>query len=273
MKNYRAIAEYYDAEYADKQMLQEDVPFLLAHLPARRRTILEIAAGTGRVAIPLAQAGHRVVGFDNAKDMLAIARRKRDAVGLTDRELKLVHADALKLDLGQRFDVACVLFNTFLNFTTLDRQDRLLQRIGEHLKPRGRLWIDIFNPDLDLMAEPESYDIDPSIFYVHSLDRTVQRTVDVERNNVDQQQRVTFKYCWYDLKGNAYAEQVAFDLTFMFPRELRLLLERNGFEIVNLWGDYDGSKLTDGSPRIICDARLKSAKGVGTARRHRGGAE
>lgn len=260
MKHYQAIAEYYDAEYADKQMLQEDVPFLLAHLPQRRQRILEIATGTGRVAIPLAQAGHQVVAFDNARDMLAIARRKRDAVGLGDGELELVRADALKLNLGRKFDVACVLFNTFLNFVTLEEQDRLLERVRQHLKPRGRLWIDIFNPDLEMMAEPLSVDIDPSIFYVHSLDRTVQRTVDIERNNVDQRQHITFKYCWYDMQGNAHQEEVAFDLTFMFPRELRLLLERHGFEVVNLWGDYDGSALTDESPRIICDARLKRSR-------------
>ncbi len=256
MKRYQAIAEYYDAEYADKQMLQEDVPFMLARLPKRRQRILEVAVGTGRAAIPLAQAGHQVVGFDNARDMLAIARRKRDAVGLTDRELELIHADALKLDLGRQFDVACVFFNTFLNFVTLEEQDRVLERIRAHLRPRGRRWIDIYNPDLTLMAEPASYDIDPSMFYVHSLDRTVQRTVDVERNIVDQVQRVTFKYCWYDMQGNAYHDQVEFDLTFMFPRELRLLLERHGFKVVNLWGDYDGSVLTDESPRIICEARL-----------------
>ena len=54
-------------------------------LPARRQTVLELAVGTGRAAIPIAQAGHRVVGVDYAADMLAIARRKRDAVGLTER--------------------------------------------------------------------------------------------------------------------------------------------------------------------------------------------
>src|SRR5690554_5300428 len=118
MKRYRAIAEYYDPEYAANDMLQRDVPFLLEHLPARSQRILEIAVGTGRVAIPLAQAGHRVVGIDYAREMLEIARRKRDAVGLRERELELIEANVLDFDLGRKFDVACILFNTFLNFTT-----------------------------------------------------------------------------------------------------------------------------------------------------------
>ena len=98
MKRYRAIAEYYDAENEHAAMLREDVPFFLRELPRReRQTVLELAVGTGRAAIPIAQAGHRVVGVDYAKDMLAIAKRKRDAVGLSDRELKLVDADVARM--------------------------------------------------------------------------------------------------------------------------------------------------------------------------------
>ncbi len=260
MKRYRAIAEYYDPEYAANDMLQRDVPFLLEHLPARSQRILEIAVGTGRVAIPLAQAGHRVVGIDYAREMLEIARRKRDAVGLRERELELIEANVLDFDLGRKFDVACILFNTFLNFTTLEEQDLLLENIRRHLKPRGRIWIDIFNPDPELLAQPRSENLEPTLFYVHSLDRTVQRTTDVERHPDLQLQRITFRYCWFDNEGREHVERITFDLTHLFPRELQLLLERHGFEIVNLWGDYDGSDVTADSPRIICDARLKRGR-------------
>src|ERR1700733_7610122 len=82
MSHYRAISAYYDAEYEGAEMLQEDVPFLLRHLPKRRQKILEIAVRTGRAGIPLAQAGHRVVGVDYAPEMLKIAERRRDSVGI-----------------------------------------------------------------------------------------------------------------------------------------------------------------------------------------------
>src|SRR5690349_8163032 len=95
MKRYRAIAEYYDVENVRHKMLEQDVPFFLRQLPRSRQSILELAAGTGRAAIPMAQAGHRVVGVDYAQDMLAIARRKRDAVGLGDEQLSIVRDDML----------------------------------------------------------------------------------------------------------------------------------------------------------------------------------
>lgn len=153
-KRYRHVAEYYDAEYAHRKMLEQDVSFFLARLPKRRQEILELAVGTGRAAIPLAQAGHRVVGVDYARDMLDIARRKRDAVGLSDRDLELILRDALRLSLKRKFDWVCLFFNTFLVFTTLAEQDCLLRVVCSHLRSGGRFWLDIFLPDLSLIPIP-----------------------------------------------------------------------------------------------------------------------
>ena len=258
MKRYRAIAEYYDAENERLPWLQRDVPFFLRQLPrGRRLNILELACGTARAAIPIAQAGHRVVGVDYAKDMLAIAERKRDAVGVGDRELKLVQADVLKLDLKEQFDVVAIFFNTFLSFTTLQQQDRFLAVVKKHLKRRnGVFWLDIFQPNLALLADDVSRGIDATIFHVPALNRTVFVNVDVRRDPSKQLQRVTFNYRWHDGHGVEHRERTDFDLTFIFPRELQILLERNGFVIDRIFGDYDGEPLDADSPRIIARCRI-----------------
>jgi SAM-dependent methyltransferase len=248
---YRALAEYYDAEYAESKMLQEDVPFFLGQLPRKRQSILELCVGTARAAIPLAQAGHRVTGVDYAKDLLEIARRKRDAVGLGDAHLKLIYGNALKLDLSERFDWICIFFNTLLAFATLAEQDQLLAVVRKHLKPTGRFWIDIFNPDLQLLAGGQQKGFDPHLFYVPGLDRTVYQTTDIKRDIAAQLQEVTFHYRWYDDRGREHREKNCFTMTWMFPRELQLLLERNGLAIENIYGNYDGSELISRSPRMI----------------------
>jgi SAM-dependent methyltransferase len=251
MKRYRAIAEYYDFENAHHAMLQEDVPFFLGHLPRRRQRVLELAVGTARAAIPIAQAGHRVVGIDYAPDMLAIAKRKRDAVGLGDKQLRLLHGDLLAFELGETFDWVCLLFNTLLAFTELHELDSLLQNAWRHLRRGGRFWVDVFQPNLRLLVQPRSKRCDPCAFYVPPLDRTVMRTADIVRDPAKQVQRVTFHYTWFDAKTREHRQRVPFDLTFMFPRELQLLLERNGFDIEHLYGNYDGSRLNADSPRMI----------------------
>jgi SAM-dependent methyltransferase len=252
MKRHRAIAEYYDFEYPNHEFLEQDVPFFLGQTPRRRRqSVLEIAVGTGRAAIPIAQAGHRVVGVDYARDMLGIAKRKRDAVGLTDKHLRLVHADALSLDLGETFDWVCVFFNTFLAFQTLEEQDQLMGAIVRHLKPKGRFWVDLFQPDYRLLAADASVGLEPFIFHVPPLNRTVFKTTDVRRSPHHQVQRVTFNYAWFDDAGDRHQEHTHFDMTWLFPRELRMLVERHGLVVEHLFGNYDGSRLHADSPRII----------------------
>ncbi|HEV8605491.1 MAG TPA: methyltransferase domain-containing protein [Tepidisphaeraceae bacterium] len=250
MAKYRPIPEYYDAEYEQEEMLERDVPFLLKHLRPRQ-SVLELAVGTGRAAIPIAQAGHRVVGIDNDAAMLRVAAGKREAVGLKEKRLKLLNQDILDLKIGQKFDWICVLFNTFLIFTTLEQQDRALRAIRRHLKASGRFWVDIFQPNLALIAQDESTNLQPKTFYVPQLDRTVFRSTDVRRDPASQIQRVTFHYIWFDKAGRQMHQERTFNLTFLFPRELRLLLERNGLEIEELYGNYDGSKLNANSPRMI----------------------
>ncbi|CAN5496039.1 class I SAM-dependent methyltransferase [soil metagenome] len=254
--HYRAIAEYYDAEYASKEMLQHDVPFFMEQLPKSKQSVLDLACGTGRASIPIAQAGHRVVGVDYAADMLAIAKRKRDGVGLTDGQLNLKQQNCLKLRLNEKFDWITIFFNTFLAFTTLEQQDAVLAGVRKHLKPRGRFWLDIFQPNLDLLAKPVSKNVDSNHFYVDSLERAVLQQTDVRRDQATQCQHVTFRYQWFDASGREHREKISFDMTFMFPRELQLLLERNGLKIEAIFGDYDGSPLSPDSPRMIAKCRL-----------------
>jgi SAM-dependent methyltransferase len=258
MRNYRAIAEYYDAENESIPMLRQDVPFFIGQLPRRpRQTVLELAAGTGRAAIPLAQAGYAVTAVDYAADMLAIARRKRDAVGLTDAKLRLIEADILELDLGQTFDWICILFNTFLGFTTLDQQDRFLQIVRKHLKPAGRFWLDIFHPDHASLSQERRVDLSPNSFFVPEFDRTVFQTTEVRRGITGQLLRVTFHYQWFDKFGRERRQRTVYDMTYIFPRELQLLLERNGLQIERLFGNYDGSALSPNSPRMIARCTLR----------------
>src|SRR3954466_8641580 len=194
-------------------MLEADVPFLLSHLKSRQ-SVLELAVGSGRAAIPLAQAGHRVVGIDNDPAMLRLAQQKRDAVGLKSTQLQFIRQDILKLNLKQKFDWIILLFNTFLIFTTLEQQDRALQNIRRQLKPSGRFWLDVFQPNLALIAQDESTNLEPKTFYVPALDRTVFRSTDVRRDPASQIQRVTFNYIWFDKDGQEVREKRNFNLTF-----------------------------------------------------------
>src|SRR5688500_17234681 len=157
MSEYRPISEFYDAEYADQPMLRQDVGFFLSPLGSDPRDVLEIGCGTGRAAVPIAAAGHRVVGYDIDESMLQIAKARRNEAGLDESRLNIVHADATDADwprkLGRRrFDVCCCFFNTFLAFAPPEAQETCLTAARSVLKRGGRLWLDVFNPNLELIA-------------------------------------------------------------------------------------------------------------------------
>ncbi len=252
---YGAFARWYDAENEHHAMLREDVPFFLGQLPARKQRILELGAGTGRCAIPMALSRHQVVGVDHDPRMIAIALRRREAAGLDASRLDLRTGDFLKLRLSQRFDWVVAFFNTFLAFTTLSQQDAALQVARRHLKPAGRLWLDLAPPNLVLLSHARWRELDPTVFYVPALGTSVVKTTDIDRGRAGQVEHVTYRFRWCDAHGQTHMRKMSFDMTFIFPRELQMLLERNGFELEYLWGNYDGSAVTQESPRLIARCR------------------
>lgn len=252
---YRAIAEFYDAEYEQSEMLRRDVPFLLSHMPKRPCDVLEMAVGSGRAAIPLAQAGHRVTGVDYDADILAIARRKRGFVGLGERQLKLVKADVLRVNLKRKFDWVVLLFNTFQNFTTIRQMDQFLQNCRRHLKPDGRLWIDVAHPVPELLTRKRWEKLDAMKFQDPSTGRTITRTLTIELDDHLPVQHMSFEYRWRE-GGKGRCETIQFDMTWVWPREMELLLERNGFDVIKMFGDHAGAAVSADSSRVIALAKL-----------------
>ena len=249
-------AGWYDAEYADLAMLDEDVPFFLSQLPdGGPLDILEIGVGTGRAAAMLIDAGHRVTGVDSSPAMLKFAAAK--GVGA-----ELIEADAagdLPATLGGRtFDRVCLFFNTFLNFHEPEDQEAVLASAAAVLRPGGRLWLDVFNPDLDLILGGVDgvEDLDPTLFQTDD-GLSVMKRVDVRSDLTRQVQHVTYRFEWFEDGERREAER-SFEAAWVMPRELIRLLRLCGFAPTALWGGHDGSMLTATSDRIICEAAVVS---------------
>ena len=107
-----------------------------------------------------------------------------------------------------------------------------------------------------MLAQQAQKDLDPRFFREPRLGRTVQRLTDIRRGAVPQVQHLIFRYVWLDDRGRERRHHTEFDLTWIMPRELQMLLERNGLKIDEMWGNYDGSPLKADSPRIIAQCRL-----------------
>jgi SAM-dependent methyltransferase len=145
-----ALARLYDLDLADDP---GDLDLYLALADRAEGPILELAVGTGRLAIPLVEAGHRVTGVDLDPAMLDRARtRVRGDAG--EERLTLVEADivGLRLPDAVRFGLAFIALNSLLVLPTRAAQRAALRAMADHLLPGGLAVVDVWLPDADDLA-------------------------------------------------------------------------------------------------------------------------
>jgi SAM-dependent methyltransferase len=152
------FVEAYDAFYsASAPQIIGDVAFYERAAREVGGPVLELACGTGRVALPLAKAGLQVTGVDRSEAMLTIARRKLAALPASVRErLSLVNQDMSALNLDRDFGLILVPFRSFQSLLTIDLQRRSLEAIRPHMAPTGRLILHLFDPRLDWLIDPKA---------------------------------------------------------------------------------------------------------------------
>ncbi len=222
--------------------------------------VLELGVGTGRVAVPLAKDGHEVVGIDRSEAMLARAEQRARRNGV---RLRLLESDMRTFSLEQAFNLIAIPFNTFLMLTPDDRW-ACLARVREHLAPAGRLAIDVFQPDPNVIAGFDGGVIEDWTRRDLDTDREVTKFSSA-RANVD---HTTFRW-WYeevDQDGRVRRWQRETTMYYLYRREAELLLGAAGLEIETLHGDYDGSPMTATSPKLLIVARRRE-RGSGLERR------
>jgi SAM-dependent methyltransferase len=247
--NSAELAEIYDAVYAGR----DDHAFWAALAPDDG-AILELACGTGRVLLPLARAGHEIVGLDLSAQMLARCRAAlAGEAGAVRRRVELVQADMTSFDLSRRFALVTSPFRGFQHLTSVERQLACLGRCHAHLRPGGRLVLDLFNPDPSLLYEHGGSDgEDAAETLTWTGGRTIRwwgRVTGYHRADQLNQCEMTYEITTADGAIRRVTER--FPLRYLFRTEVEHLLARSGFAVVALYGDYDRSSYGDDSPELI----------------------
>jgi len=147
-----ALARFYDLDLVDDP---GDLDLYLALADRADGAILELAVGSGRLAVPLAEAGHSVTGIDIDPAMLDRARARASAAerGAADR-LSLVEADLVdvRLPAAGRFGLAIIALNSLLVLPTRAAQRAAVRTLADHLAPGGIAAVDVWIPDAEDLA-------------------------------------------------------------------------------------------------------------------------
>jgi SAM-dependent methyltransferase len=193
---------------------------------------LELAVGTGRVALPLAERGVPVHGIDLSGAMVARLRAKPggDAIGVTIGDFATTRADGT-------FSLAYLVFNTIMNLTTQDEQVACFRSVAAHLEPGGCFVIEVSIPELRRL--PAGQDVVPfAVTGTHvAFDRYDTATQAMSSNYIDvvggsgRYRSIPFRYVW--------------------PSELDLMAQLAGMRLRERWGGWAREPFTSASGKHI----------------------
>lgn len=252
-----ALAELYDVFPFDA-----DLPLYLELAAAQGGRVLELACGSGRVLVPLAAAGHNVLGLDTSPHMLDLARAKLAAAGPdVANNAELLRGDMRSFELGERFDLALIAAKSFAYLISRADQLRALSCIAAHLRPGGLLALDLLHPSPAWLQEPPGSLRQDLVQHVPERRITVARTEAVVSTDLAAQVRVIRSaYEVVASDGTLTKRFVEWPYRYVYRFEAELLLERAGFEIEAVFGGYRREPFTSQSRSVIVLARLPAPR-------------
>ena len=203
---------------------------------------VEFAIGTGRVAIPLAEAGIEVSGIELSHAMIAQLRAKVDA----DR-VPVVQGDMTTETVGENFALAFLVFNTIANLLTQNEQVECFRNAARHLRPGGRFVIELWVPQLRSLPPGHGATVEvsrPGYLLVDTYDTLHQYVVS---------HHVTFGADFLDGREARISRTPH---RYIWPSELDLMARIAGFELESRWADWDQSTFTAESRSHVSVYRL-----------------
>ncbi|HET8558833.1 MAG TPA: class I SAM-dependent methyltransferase [Gaiellaceae bacterium] len=210
MKDWFAgdVAARYDADTADMPV-EPVVEFLL---PFAGGGALELAIGTGRIAVPLAERGVRVAGIDLSPDMVAELRKKTDAISVAIGDYATTRVDG-------EFSLAYLVFNGINNQTTQDAQIASFTNAAAHLEGGGCFVVEVGVPG---QARLEVFDVSDTHVGIDERDRATQRLVSHH----------------FTLRDGVW-ERLSIPFRSVSPAELDLMARLAGMALRERWADWD----------------------------------
>jgi len=226
--SYDAIARLYDPWSVS---VREDVEFYVEEARAAGgESVVELGVGTGRIAVPIAAAGIRVIGVDSSEGMLAVCREAADRAGVSDL-LDLRRGDLRNPPVDERVQLAICPFRAMLHMPDDASRLEALGAAHELLVPGGRLVFDVFAPGLRDIEETHGrwLEREPEIF---------------ERAHWDEQERTL------TLSVRGPTGETTLMLAWISPGEWHTLLERAGFAVEACYGWFDRRPFTGGEDTV-----------------------
>jgi SAM-dependent methyltransferase len=227
VSSYDAIAELYDPW---SRSVTEDVEFYVDEAIAAGNVVVELGIGTGRIAIPTAQAGVRVIGVDSSERMLAICQARADEAGVAQLvDLRL--GDLRRPPVDEQVALVTSPFRSLLHLQADDERLEAFRAVSRLLVAGGRFVFDVFTPSPEDVEDTHG--------------RWLEREPGIwERAEWDVEGRVL------QLSVRGPGGGTTMRLAWRSPGEWKALLQQAGFEVVACYGWFDRRPYTGGEDSV-----------------------
>lgn len=254
MKEYDRIdASYYDYYSTG---VPGDETFYAEEAQKAGSPVLELGTGTGRIAIPIAERGIRITGVDLSPSMLDVFREKLQGLAPEVRgRIELLQGDMRDFQIDQKFRLIMVPYRAFSYMYTLDDQMQALSNIRRHLDTGGKLIFNVFDPNLEIIAARQgSLGSAQTLIdeFIHPKTGMLVTVWDTRRYELEEQfVEQYFLFEEVDREGKMVARQyVPLKLRYFFRYEMQHLLERSGYQVEALYGDFGRGPFRSGREQI-----------------------
>ena len=227
MSDYYLISpKLYDDQFWWKK---NDIEFWKSLFTDYNKTILEFAAGTGRLALPLIREGYLYSGVEISSEYVEYAHKQH-------RLDSIVQGDMKNVDLKQTFDYIFIGFNSFSHLLNSSDVLLFLDVVKHHMHAGSRFYIDLFIPPPSFLDTPKN----EKKKIIDFFDSTIQENVIIEESLCYNQNTGIISITWYYVNSNNITYQkFKFQMRAYYPNIIKNLLVASGFHIKNLWGGYD----------------------------------
>lgn len=265
MKLFEQAAVY----HAHHSRHNEDLGFWLSIAAEAGSPVVELGCGTGRVLLPLLAAGICAVGIDRDRAALRFlkqawlqaqadrgARPDIEGIGKPEEyqqdnpecQPQVFQADFTCFGLARQFTLALLPCNTYSTLTAIER-GLLLEQVRVHLSPGGQFAAAIPNPAL-LDALPARSAFQNEEYFPHPWDGEPVIVSSGWRRGHGEF-AITWRYDHLLADGTVDRWETVVRHHLTSARTILSELEQAGFRAIEVWGDYDGSNLSDDSPQMI----------------------
>ena len=254
---YDRWADIYDSVYS---YVREDIPFYVEEALRAGGPVLELGSGTGRITFPVAGAGVDIVGVDFSPQMLAVARGKMSLPGEGSGTVTLVEADMRDVDVSREggFRLVMIPFRGFLSLLSVADQVQTLTNVKRHLAPDGRLVFNIFVPDLNMLTSEG--DVAYHLRDVTDPVNGTQWVLSHQSRYDNYNQIIDARTIAEELDDDgAVARRLYrdFQIRYVHIWEMHHLLSVCGYEVVDLFGDFERTPFDESSTEMAWVAKSR----------------